>query len=130
MSGLIGKKIGMTSLYDNEGKNLACTVIEAGPCIVTQVKNKEKDGYNSIQLGFHDKKESRVNNAEIGHSKKANTNPKKKIVEFNGFDIDLKIGDKKWWVQNYKILQFLQGKKAMVAYDTVSYTHLTLPTKA
>ena len=93
MSGLIGKKIGMTSLYDNEGKNLACTVIEAGPCIVTQVKNKEKDGYNSIQLGFHDKKESRVNKAEIGHSKKANTNPKKKIVEFNGFDNDLKIGD-------------------------------------
>ena len=93
MSGLIGKKIGMTSLYDNEGKNLACTVIEAGPCIVTQVKNKEKDGYSSIQLGFHDKKESRVNKAEIGHSKKANTNPKKKIVEFNGFDNDLKIGD-------------------------------------
>jgi large subunit ribosomal protein L3 len=56
MSGLIGKKIGMTSLFDEEGKNLACTVIQAGPCIVTQVKNEEKDGYNSVQLGFFDKK--------------------------------------------------------------------------
>ena len=61
MSGLIGKKIGMTSLFDEEGKNLACTVIQAGPCIVTQVKNQEKDGYNAVQLGFFDKKETRIN---------------------------------------------------------------------
>ena len=69
MSGLIGKKIGMTSLYDEGGKNLACTVIEAGPCVVTQLKNDEKDGYSSVQLGFFDTKETRLNNAEKGHVK-------------------------------------------------------------
>ena len=93
MSGLIGKKIGMTSLYDEGGKNLACTVIEAGPCVVTQLKNDEKDGYSSVQLGFFDKKETRLNNAEKGHAKKANTEPKSKVVEFKGFDEELKVGD-------------------------------------
>ena len=93
MSGLIGKKIGMTSLYDEGGKNLACTVIEAGPCVVTQLKNDEKDGYNSVQLGFFDKKETRLNNAEKGHAKKANTEPKSKVVEFKGFEEELKVGD-------------------------------------
>ncbi len=93
MSGLIGKKIGMTSLYDEGGKNLACTVIEAGPCVVTQLKNDEKDGYNSVQLGFFDKKETRLNKAEKGHAKKANTEPKSKVVEFKGFEENLKVGD-------------------------------------
>ena len=93
MSGLIGKKIGMTSLYDEGGKNLACTVIEAGPCVVTQLKNDEKDGDSSVQLGFFDKKETRLNNAEKGHAKKANTEPKSKVVEFKGFDEELKVGD-------------------------------------
>ena len=93
MSGLIGKKIGMTSLYDEGGKNLACTVIEAGPCIVTQLKNNEKDGYSSVQLGFNDKKETRINKSEKGHAKKANTDPKTKLVEFKGFEEELKIGD-------------------------------------
>ena len=93
MSGLIGKKIGMTSLYDEGGKNLACTVIEAGPCIVTQLKNDEKDGYSSVQLGFNDKKETRLNKSEKGHAKKANTDPKTKLVEFKGFEEILKIGD-------------------------------------
>ena len=93
MSGLIGKKIGMTSLYDEGGKNLACTVIEAGPCIVTQLKNNEKDGYSSVQLGFNDKKETRNNKSEKGHAKKANTDPKTKLVEFKGFEEELKIGD-------------------------------------
>ena len=93
MSGLIGKKIGMTSLYDEGGKNLACTVIEAGPCIVTQLKDDEKDGYNSVQLGFNDKKETRLNKSEKGHAKKANTDPKTKLVEFKGFEEELKIGD-------------------------------------
>jgi large subunit ribosomal protein L3 len=93
MSGLIGKKIGMTSLYDEGGKNLACTVIEAGPCIVTQLKNDEKDGYSSVQLGFNDKKETRLNKSEKGHAKKANTDPKTKLVEFKGFEQELKIGD-------------------------------------
>ena len=93
MSGLIGKKIGMTSLYDEGGKSLACTVIEAGPCIVTQLKNDEKDGYSSVQLGFNDKKETRLNKSEKGHAKKANTDPKTKLVEFKGFEEELKIGD-------------------------------------
>ena len=93
MSGLIGKKIGMTSLYDEGGKNLACTVIEAGPCVVTQLKDEEKDGYNSVQLGFFDKKQTRLNNAEKGHAKKANTDPKSKVVEFKDFEEELKVGD-------------------------------------
>ena len=93
MSGLIGKKIGMTSLFDEEGKNLACTVIQAGPCIVTQVKNEEKDGYNSVQLGFFDKKENRFISAETGHFKKAKTDPKRKVVEFKGFESELNLGD-------------------------------------
>ena len=93
MSGLIGKKIGMTSLYDEGGKNLACTVIEAGPCVVTQLKNDEKDGYSSVQLGFNDKKETSLNKSEKGHAKKANTDPKTKVVEFKGFEEELKIGD-------------------------------------
>ena len=83
----------MTSLYDEGGKNLACTVIEAGPCIVTQLKNDEKDGYSSVQLGFNDKKETRFNKSEKGHAKKANTDPKTKLVEFKGFEEELKIGD-------------------------------------
>ena len=93
MSGLIGKKIGMTSLFDDEGKNLACTVVQAGPCIVTQIKNEDKDGYNSVQLGFFDKKETRINKAETGHFKKAKTDPKRKVVEFKGFDSELNLGD-------------------------------------
>jgi large subunit ribosomal protein L3 len=93
MSGLIGKKIGMTSLYDENGNNLPCTVIEAGPCFVTQVKYKEKDGSDSVQLGFLDKKEKNLNKAEIGHFKNAKTNPKQNLSEFNGFENELKIGD-------------------------------------
>ena len=93
MSGLIGKKIGMTSLYDDEGNNLACTVIEAGPCIVIQVKNKDKDGYDSVQLGFLDKKEKNYTKSEIGHFKNAKTDPKQNIFEFKNFNNELNIGD-------------------------------------
>ena len=93
MSGLIGKKIGMTSLYDDEGNNLACTVIEAGPCIVTQVKNKDKDGYDSVQLGFLNKKEKNHTKSEIGHFKNAKTDPKQNICEFKNFKNELNIGD-------------------------------------
>ena len=93
MSGLIGKKIGMTSLYDDEGNNLACTVIEAGPCIVTQVKNKDKDGYDSVQLDFLDKKEKNYTKSEIGHFKNAKTDPKQNICEFKNFKNELNIGD-------------------------------------
>ena len=86
MQGLIGKKIGMTSLYDEEGKNVPCTVLQAGPCTVTQVKSVEKDGYFAIQLGFDDKKEKRTTKAELGHFRKVNTAPKRKLIEFTGFE--------------------------------------------
>ncbi len=93
MSGLIGKKIGMTSIFDENGKNIPCTVIEAGPCIVTQVRTEEVDGYNALQLGFDDKAEKRANKAEMGHVKKAGTSPKKKVVEFRDFEGEYKLGD-------------------------------------
>ena len=93
MSGLIGKKIGMTSIFDDNGKNIPCTVIEAGPCIVTQVRTKEIDGYNALQLGFDDKTEKCAVKAEKGHFKKAGSTVKKKVIEFQGYDKEYKIGD-------------------------------------
>jgi large subunit ribosomal protein L3 len=87
MSGLIGKKIGMTSIYDANGKNLPCTVIEAGPCVVTQVRTKEKEGYESIQLAFEDKKEKHTTSALKGHFTKAGITPKKVIAEFTRFEV-------------------------------------------
>lgn len=86
MSGLIGKKIGMTSIFGANGKYTPCTIIEAGPCVVTQVKTLEKDGYESLQLGFDDKKEKHTSNAMKGHFAKANTTPKRKLIEFDGFE--------------------------------------------
>lgn len=82
MAGIIGKKLGMTSIFDEQGKLIPCTVIEAGPCIVTQVRNSEVDGYNAIQLAFGEKKEKNTAKAQIGHFKKANTTPKAEVVEF------------------------------------------------
>ena len=93
MSGLIGKKIGMTSIYDNSGKNVPCTILQVGPCIITQIKTEEKDGYSSFQLGFDDKtKES--NKATQGHFKKSKSSPKRKLVEFSGYEGEFKVGDK------------------------------------
>ncbi|MDX1278459.1 50S ribosomal protein L3 [Oceanihabitans sediminis] len=93
MSGLIGKKIGMTSIFDENGKNIPCTVIEAGPCIVTQVRTEEVDGYEAIQLGFDDATEKSATKADLGHAKKAGTSVKRKVVEFKGFDKEYKLGD-------------------------------------
>ncbi|WP_299008994.1 50S ribosomal protein L3 [uncultured Tenacibaculum sp.] len=93
MSGLIGRKIGMTSLFDENGKNIPCTVIEAGPCVVTQVRTEEVDGYNALQLGFDDKKAKSSNKALDGHFKKAGTSAKKKVVEFQEFEGEYKLGD-------------------------------------
>ena len=93
MSGLIGKKIGMTSLFDENGKNIPCTVIEAGPCVVTQVRTNEVDGYEALQLGFDDKAERHASKAELGHAKKAGTAPKKQVVEFQDFEGEYKLGD-------------------------------------
>lgn len=92
MPGLIGKKIGMTSIFNEEGRNIPCTVIQAGPCVVTQIKTEEVDGYDSVQIAFDDKKEKNSTKAEIGHFKKANTSPKRKVVEFRGKFDELKVG--------------------------------------
>lgn len=94
MSGLIGKKIGMTSIFDAEGKNIPCTVVEAGPCVVTQVRSNEKDGYNAIQLAFGERKEKNTPAALKGHFAKANTTPKRKVLEFKGFEKEYAVGDK------------------------------------
>lgn len=93
MPGLIGKKIGMTSVFSAEGKNVPCTVIEAGPCVVTQVKNQETDGYEAIQLAFDEKREKSTTNPMQGHFKKAGTSPKAKLVELKEFEEELKLGD-------------------------------------
>ncbi len=87
MTGILGKKIGMTSIFNDKGESIPCTVIEAGPCTVIQIKTKEKDGYEALQLGFEEKKDRRVNKPLHGHFKKANTSPKKLLGEFRGFDI-------------------------------------------
>jgi large subunit ribosomal protein L3 len=86
MQGLIGKKVGMTSVFDENGKNIPCTVLQAGPCVVTQIKTVEKDGYDAVQLGFEEKKEKHTTKAEMGHFKKSNTTPKRKVMEFSGFE--------------------------------------------
>lgn len=87
MQGLIGKKIGMTSVFDESGRLIPCTVLQAGPCVVTQVKTVERDGYNAVQLGFDEKKEKHANKPETGHFRKSGTTPKKKLVEFTGFPV-------------------------------------------
>jgi large subunit ribosomal protein L3 len=92
MPGLIGKKIGMTSVYSAEGKNIPCTVLEAGPCVVTQVKKVDTDGYEAVQLSYGEKKEKNTPKALQGHFKKANTTPKRKLVEFQ-FEEEKNLGD-------------------------------------
>ena len=92
MPGLIGRKVGMTSVFSADGKNVPCTVIEAGPCVVTQVKTVEKDGYKAVQLGFGEAKESRTNKPMTGIFKKAGTTPKKHLAEFK-FDEEYNLGD-------------------------------------
>lgn len=94
MSGLIGKKIGMTSVFSASGKYIPCTIIEAGPCVVTQVKTLEKDGYEAVQLAFDEKKEKHTSSAMKGHFAKAATTPKRKLVEFTEFPSALNLGDK------------------------------------
>ena len=93
MPGLIGKKVGMTSVFSVKGKSIPCTVIECGPCVVTQVKTTETDGYEALQLGFEEKKEKHTTKPLSGHFKKAGTTPKRKLVEFSGFETEHKLGD-------------------------------------
>lgn len=107
MSGLIGKKIGMTSIFDENGKNMPCTVIEVGPCVVTQVRTLEVDGYEALQLGFDDKKTA-VKAAE-GHANKAGTVAKRKVAEFQGFEEEYKLGD------SITVEHFIEGEYVDVA---------------
>ena len=94
MPGLLGKKIGMTSVFSAEGKNVPCTVIEAGPCVVTQIKSVEKDGYAAVQLGFQEAKEKNTTAPMMGHFKKAGTTPKRHLAEFAAdFQNELNLGD-------------------------------------
>ena len=92
MAGLIGKKIGMTSMFSDEGKNIPCTIIQAGPCTVTQIKTNATDGYDAVQISFDEQKESRLSKALLGHYKKANATPSKKLVEVS-YDSEAKLGD-------------------------------------
>ncbi|MCK6690733.1 MAG: 50S ribosomal protein L3 [Thermoanaerobaculia bacterium] len=93
MNGLIGKKIGMTSIFDNNGKNVACTIIEAGPCVVTQVLNDDTDGYTALQLAYGERKASKTPAALAGHFEKAGTAPKHKVLEFRDMNLDKSLGD-------------------------------------
>lgn len=93
MASIIGKKVGMTSIFDADGKNIPCTVVEAGPCVVTQVKTVENDGYSAVQLAFGEKKEKNTSQPLLGHFKKANTTPKRRVVEFRDFEQEFQIGD-------------------------------------
>lgn len=94
MNGIIGKKVGMTSIFNELGQNIACTVVEAGPCVVTQVKTEESDGYYSLQLGFNEAKAKNTSKPMMGHFDKAGTAPKRKLVEFRDFDLlDKKLGE-------------------------------------
>ena len=106
MSGLLGKKVGMTSLFDANGKQIPCTVIEAGPCVVTQVKTIEKDGYEAIQLAFGEKKESRTTKPMRGHFAKANTTPKQYLAEFSRFEE----GSKKSYGEVLDVTVFQEGE--------------------
>ena len=106
MSGLIGKKIGMTSIYGANGKIMPCTVIEAGPCVVTQVKTVEKDGYEAIQLGYDEKKEKRTTKPLKGHFEKAGTTPKKVVKEFTRFEV----GQRKTFGEVLDVTIFEEGE--------------------
>ncbi len=93
MSAILGRKVGMTSVFDASGRQTVCTVIEAGPCAVTQVKTPETDGYSAIQLGFQDKKDKHTTKALQGHFEAAGVSPKRHVVEFRDLDLDLSLGD-------------------------------------
>ena len=93
MPGLLGKKVGMTSVFSADGKNVPCTVIEVGPCVVTQIKSVEKDGYAAVQLGFDEAKEKNTSKPMLGHFAKSGTTPKRHLAEFTGFEQELNLGD-------------------------------------
>jgi large subunit ribosomal protein L3 len=124
MLGLIGKKVGMTSVYTEAGKNVPVTIIEAGPCIVTQIKTVENDGYSAVQLAFDDKKEKHTTKALAGHFKKANTAPKRKLAEFKNFQ-EAKLGDVLTVADMFNTEDFLevQGKTKGKGFQGVIKRH-------
>ncbi len=93
MSGIIGKKVGMTSIFDADGRNIPCTVVQAGPCVVTQVRTQDKDGYNAVQLAFGERREKNTPAPLKGHFAKAKTTPKRIVIEFKGFEKEMSLGD-------------------------------------
>jgi len=93
MAGILGTKIGMTSIFNADGKNVPCTIIEAGPCVVTQIKTTEVDGYEALQIGFGEKKEKNTSAALQGHFKKSKASPKRTLMEFDGYSDEIKLGD-------------------------------------
>jgi large subunit ribosomal protein L3 len=112
MKGIIGKKIGMTSIFDPSGKQTACTIIEAGPCVVTQVKTQDSDGYSAIQVAFGEKKEKNATAAEKGHFSKASTSAKKFVKEFRNSSLEKNIGD------TITVDIFAEGEKVEVVGTT------------
>lgn len=108
MSGIIGKKLGMTTIY-NDGVATACTIIEAGPCVVTQVRTEDKDGYIAVQLGFGEKKEKNTTKSLQGHFKKANTTPKRKLVEFKDFETNLTLGQEVKVSELFQVGEFIDA---------------------
>ena len=93
MKGIVGKKLGMTSFFNEEGRQVQCTVVKTGPCYITQVKTEETDGYNAVQIAFDECKEKSINDALNGHFKKAGVSPKRKVMEFRDFDYEVNPGD-------------------------------------
>ena len=108
MKGLIGKKVGMTTIFDEKGNQVPCTVIDAGPCVVTQIRTEETDGYSAVQLAYGDKKEKNTSNGMLGHFKKANSEPKAKLVEFRDFDFEKALGEE------VTVEIFAEGEKVSV----------------
>jgi large subunit ribosomal protein L3 len=106
MSGIIGKKIGMTGIFDENGKNIPCTIVEAGPCIVTQIKTKEKDGYEALQLAYEDLKDKHVTKPIAGHFKKAGITPKRIVREFTRFEE----GNRKKFGEKITVDIFVEGE--------------------
>ena len=130
MSGILGKKIGMTSIYDENGKNIPCTVIEAGPCVVTQVRTTEKDGYEAIQLAFEEKKDKHTTKALKGHFAKAGTTPKRLVSEFigassypsrvfKGMRMAGRTGGNTVKVLNLQVMKIVQEKNLLVVKGSV-----------
>ena len=120
MPGLLGKKIGMTSVFSADGKNVPCTVIEVGPCVVTQIKSVEKDGYAAVQVGFQDAKEKNTSAPLMGHFKKAGVTPKRHLAEFKGLRMGGHMGNARVTTQNLKVLKVIPEHNLLLIKGSVA----------